>query len=211
MFIPYGLSERRRWNCTISPMPTSEEKAAFSERLKFALRRSPEKVAGATELANKFNLRHRGTHPVSPQTAHKWLTGRTIPTSDKLETLAEWLRVELHWLHYGPSPSVIEHPTPQPLPRDARYPPTPETIELASKIEALSPHLATSFRNWSSSSTAIRKSKRRNPDGERHAHRKTARRRPEAKKPHGRTMRLFYVHRGRLAARGATGVRPVSS
>ncbi|OXJ00823.1 transcriptional regulator [Burkholderia sp. AU33803] len=132
------------WDTTVElhnlPMPTSEEKAAFSERLKFALRRSPEKVTGATELANRFNLRHRGAQPVSPQTAHKWLTGRTIPTSDKLVTLAEWLRVEVHWLHYGPSPSVIEHPTPQPLPRDERYPPTPETIELASKIEALSPH-----------------------------------------------------------------------
>lgn len=122
------------------PMPTPEEKSAFSERLKFALRRSPEKVTGATELANRFNLRHHGAQPVSPQTAHKWLTGRTIPTPDKLETLADWLRVELHWLHYGPSPSVAEHPTPQPLPRDERYPPTPETIELASKIEALPPH-----------------------------------------------------------------------
>ncbi|WP_310640749.1 helix-turn-helix domain-containing protein, partial [Burkholderia cenocepacia] len=96
------------------------------------LRRSPEKVTGATELANRFNLRHRGAQPVSPQTAHKWLTGRTIPTPDKLATLADWLRVEVHWLHYGPSPSVIEHATPQPLPRDEHYPPTPETIELAS-------------------------------------------------------------------------------
>ncbi|TCW81195.1 transcriptional regulator [Burkholderia sp. SRS-46] len=121
-------------------MPTSEEKKAFSERLKFALQRSPHKITGATELANQFNLRHRGEHQVSPQTAHKWLTGRTIPTQDKLRTLAEWLRVELHWLHYGPSPNAAARTTPQPLPRDERYPPTPETIELASKIEALSPH-----------------------------------------------------------------------
>ncbi|SMF99180.1 FIG00452616: hypothetical protein [Burkholderia singularis] len=120
-------------------MPTLEEKAAFTERLKFALLRSPEKVTGATELALHFNLRHRGEHPVSPQTAHKWLTGRTIPTQDKLQTLAEWLRVDLHWLHYGPPPSTARV-TPQPLPRDEKYPPTPETIELASKIEALSPH-----------------------------------------------------------------------
>ncbi|WP_431820862.1 transcriptional regulator [Burkholderia sp. F1] len=121
-------------------MPTSEEKKAFSVRLKFALQRNPHKIAGATELANQFNLRHHGEHPVSPQTAHKWLTGRTIPTQDKLRTLAEWLRVDLHWLHYGPPPNTATHSTPQPLPRDERYPPTPETIELASKIEALSPH-----------------------------------------------------------------------
>ncbi|KVG76117.1 transcriptional regulator [Burkholderia ubonensis] len=121
-------------------MPTSEEKKAFSVRLKFALQRNPHKIVGATELANQSNLRHHGEHPVSPQTAHKWLTGRTIPTQDKLRTLAEWLRVDLHWLHYGPPPNGAAHSTPQPLPRDERYPPTPETIELASKIEALSPH-----------------------------------------------------------------------
>lgn len=121
-------------------MPTPEEKSAFTERLKFALLRSPEKVTGATELALHFNLRHHGEHPISPQTAHKWLTGRTIPTQDKLKTLAYWLRVDLHWLHYGPPPNAAARSTPQPLPRDERYPPTPETIELASKIEALSPH-----------------------------------------------------------------------
>ncbi|PTB21635.1 transcriptional regulator [Trinickia symbiotica] len=121
-------------------MPTAEEKAAFSERLKFALLRSPEKVTGGTQLALHFNLRHHGEHPVSPQTAHKWLTGRTIPTDDKLQTLAEWLRVDLHWLHYGPPPNAAASATPKPLPRDEKYPLTPETIELASKIEALSPH-----------------------------------------------------------------------
>lgn len=87
-------------------MPTLEEKAAFAERLKFALQRSPEKISGATALALRFNLRHRGEHPISPQTAHKWLTGRTIPTPDKLRTLADWLRVDLHWLHYGPPPGA---------------------------------------------------------------------------------------------------------
>ncbi|TKC83492.1 transcriptional regulator [Trinickia terrae] len=121
-------------------MPTVEEKMAFSERLKFALLRSPEKISGGTELALHFNLRHHGENSISPQTAHKWLTGRTIPTSDKLATLADWLRVDLHWLHYGPPPSAAARSTPRPLPRDEKYPLTPETIELASKIEALSPH-----------------------------------------------------------------------
>ena len=121
-------------------MPTAEEKAAFSERLKFALLRSPEKATGGTQLALQFNLRHRGGQPVSPQTAHKWLTGRTIPTADKLETLASWLRVDVHWLHYGPSPNASARTTPKPLPRDEKYPLTDESIELASKIEALSPH-----------------------------------------------------------------------
>lgn len=131
----FGVAERHNF-----PMPTVEEKNAFAERLKFALQRSPEKATGGTQLALHFNLRHRGDHPISPQTAHKWLTGRTIPTADKLKTLADWLRVDLHWLHYGPPPNVVARSTPKPLPRDEKYPLTPETIELASKIEALSPH-----------------------------------------------------------------------
>ncbi|KIG02510.1 transcriptional regulator [Caballeronia concitans] len=120
-------------------MPTPQEKADFSERLKFSMTRSPERMRGATDLANKFNLRFQG-EPVSAQTAHKWLTGRSIPTVDKLELLAEWLKVDLHWLHYGPPPSGSSQTTPKPLARDEKYPASEETLELASKIEALSPH-----------------------------------------------------------------------
>lgn len=121
-------------------MPTPEEKAAFTERLKFAMKRAPEKLRGGTDLAMHFNLRYHG-EPVSPQTAHKWLTGRTIPKEDKLRTLAEWLSVALHWLHYGPpSGGAVSTTVPKPLPRDEKYPLSPEALELASKIEALSPH-----------------------------------------------------------------------
>jgi transcriptional regulator with XRE-family HTH domain len=120
-------------------MPTPKEKSDFSERLKFSMTRAPEKMRGATDLANKFNLRYRG-EPVSAQTAHKWLTGRSIPTIDKLQTLADWLKVDLHWLHYGPPPSGNAQSTPKPLARDEAYPTSEETLELASKIEALSPH-----------------------------------------------------------------------
>lgn len=89
-------------------MPTNDEKVAFSKRLEFALRRSPEPVQGATELALRFNLRHQG-NAVSPQTTHKWLSGRAIPTNDKLATIAKWLNVGEHWLHYGAPPAK---PTP---------------------------------------------------------------------------------------------------
>jgi hypothetical protein len=116
-------------------MPTPDEKAAFADRLKLAMRRRHGRVPGATELANRFNLRYQGVS-VSAQTAHKWLTGRTIPARDKLETFAAWLEVDLHWLHYGPSPAAraAEPPT-----RDDRYPLNAETLELASRIGALSP------------------------------------------------------------------------
>jgi transcriptional regulator with XRE-family HTH domain len=122
-----------------SSMPTQTEKAAFSERLKFSMSRAPEKLRGATDLANKFNLRYQGDS-VSAQTAHKWLTGRSIPTVDKLQVLAEWFKVDLHWLHYGPPPSGTSQSTPKPLARDEQYPMSEETLELVTKIEALSPH-----------------------------------------------------------------------
>ncbi|HYD96462.1 MAG TPA: transcriptional regulator [Noviherbaspirillum sp.] len=129
-------------------MPTSEEKAAFSQRLSLALRRSQEPVQGATDLALRFNLRHRGD-AISVQTAHKWLTGRAIPTNEKLATLAEWLNVNEHWLHYGPAPKSTQA-------NEQRAPygttggktgaakgvgkPSPETLALAAKIQALPPH-----------------------------------------------------------------------
>ena len=111
-------------------MPTSKEKSAFAKRLQDQIARK--NIKGGTQLARQFNLLHRGEAPVSPQTAHKWLTGRTIPTSDKLQTLADWLGVGVHWLHYGPPPPVGAKS--KPLAPGEKYPLTPEAIELASKI-----------------------------------------------------------------------------
>ena len=116
-------------------MPTSKEKLAFAKRLQDQIARK--NVKGGTQLARQFNLLHRGEAPVSPQTAHKWLTGRTIPTPDKLQTLADWLGVGMHWLHYGPPPPVDLKS--KPLAPGEKYPLTPEAIQLASKIEALDP------------------------------------------------------------------------
>jgi len=132
-------------------MPTSEEKTAFANRLKLALRRGPEPVRGATELALRFNLRHPG-NAVSAQTAHKWLTGRAIPTKEKLSTLAEWLHVSEHWLHYGPPTervlNVKEPGAAYETSRTGKAPaaakgagkPAPEALALAEKIQALPPH-----------------------------------------------------------------------
>jgi transcriptional regulator with XRE-family HTH domain len=114
-------------------MPTIDEKAAFSKRLKLALRRSSEPVNGATELALRFNLRYTG-EAVTAQTAHKWITGRAIPTNDKLATIAKWLNVDEHWLHYGPPSKKATPADPQPTK------PAPELIALAVKIQALQPH-----------------------------------------------------------------------
>lgn len=132
-----------------APMPTLEEKSAFSQRLKLALMRVSEPVRGATELALRFNLRYRG-NAVSPQTAHKWLSGRAIPTRDKLTVLAEWLDVSEHWLHYGAPVEkglkVAQEAAPYETVRTARSPsrhagkPSPEALALAAKIQALPAH-----------------------------------------------------------------------
>jgi transcriptional regulator with XRE-family HTH domain len=123
-------------------MPISNEKQAFADRLKLALRRAPGKPDGPTELARFFNLRYLGT-PVSTQTVDKWLKGRAIPKLDKLETLAKALRVDLHWLRYGPppkgTPAAKRKPKPLPPP-DEKYPASTESLELATKIESLMPH-----------------------------------------------------------------------
>lgn len=97
------------------------EKAGFSERLKQAFVRTCNKNPSATELATQFNLRHPN-EPITPQAAQKWLTGRAKPTPDKLQTLAAWLDVPLHWLSYGAPEPVARKPgmaarhnrTPQP-------------------------------------------------------------------------------------------------
>lgn len=82
-------------------MPTTlSEKAAFAERLKLSLTRSRKKISTATELALQFNLRHPNA-PVTQQAAQKWLSGTAFPTPDKMETLADWLGVPIHWLRFG--------------------------------------------------------------------------------------------------------------
>jgi len=119
-------------------MPTYDEKVAFSKRLEFALRRSPEAVNGASELALRFNLLYE-EGSISPQTAHKWLTARAIPKNDKLARLAEWLNVDEHWLHYGPPPSKQGMVKNGKAAKAANSAPSPDTVNLALKIQALPP------------------------------------------------------------------------
>ncbi|MFM0042521.1 helix-turn-helix transcriptional regulator [Paraburkholderia sediminicola] len=117
-------------------MPTSKEKHAFAKRLEDSL---PKDLRGGTALSKKFNFLYASGPAVSPQTAHKWLSGTTIPKPDKLRVLAEWLQVDLHWLQYGPGPSGKT----KPLARGEKYPLTPETVELvtqmANRFAGLSP------------------------------------------------------------------------
>lgn len=81
-------------------MSKVDEKQEFAARLKLALKRSRKTIETASELALQFNLRHPN-NSISQQAAHKWLTGKSCPTRDKIETLATWLDVPVDWLRYG--------------------------------------------------------------------------------------------------------------
>ena len=61
-------------------------------------------------LEVEFNQRWWG-RSVSLQAAWSWLNGKAIPAQDKLQTLAEWLKVEPQVLRFGPqvARSVQEH------------------------------------------------------------------------------------------------------
>ncbi|MBG9388370.1 helix-turn-helix domain-containing protein [Caenimonas sp. DR4.4] len=88
-------------------MPTAwDDKAAFSERLRSALKRAPGAIQSAAQLAHEFNLRHDG-ESVSDQAAQKWITGKARPSPEKLETLAQMLGVTAYWLRNGSPPAPV--------------------------------------------------------------------------------------------------------
>jgi transcriptional regulator with XRE-family HTH domain len=75
------------------------EKKEFSERLRAAMQAQKLEVSGSV-LEREFNLRWLGK-PVGRQTVWKWLNGEAIPTQDKLQELAKWLKLDSHHLRYG--------------------------------------------------------------------------------------------------------------
>lgn len=81
-------------------MNSSEERLAFSERLRQALDNASYSPSSPTELAREFNHRFRG-QSVTVHAARKWLHGESIPTQDKLRALANWLDVPADWLRFG--------------------------------------------------------------------------------------------------------------
>ena len=75
------------------------EKQAFSERLREAMVRAGH-AASPSVLEHQFNLRWHG-RSISNQAAWAWLNARSMPTQDKLQVLAEWLKVEPEVLRFG--------------------------------------------------------------------------------------------------------------
>lgn len=75
------------------------EKIEFTERLRTAMTQAGY-VASPSVLEHEFNLRWPGKS-ISNQAAWGWLNNRSIPTQDKMQVLAEWLKVEPHVLRFG--------------------------------------------------------------------------------------------------------------
>jgi len=51
-------------------------------------------------LEREFNRRYWG-RPVTLQAVRRWMRGEAIPAQDKLQVLAEWLKVEPQVLRFG--------------------------------------------------------------------------------------------------------------
>lgn len=81
--------------------------STFGMRLKAALKRTNTAYTSPTKLATEFNLRHYGK-PVSAQAVRKWLESNSIPSVDKIVTLANWLGVSSAWLLFGENLGVEE-------------------------------------------------------------------------------------------------------
>ena len=81
-------------------MTLADEKQGFSKRLKEAIRRARIDISSPTLIAREFNLRYHGD-PVSTQAVRKWLSGKALPSQDKVRVLGLWLDVPAHWLRFG--------------------------------------------------------------------------------------------------------------
>ncbi len=114
-------------------MPTAQEKAEFSTRLKQALKNTSP-TTGAADLARLFNAQTPSFSGIgiSVQTAHKWLTGKAIPASEKISILAERLGVSKDWLRHEAQPESAQS--------TINNPALLQVTKLIEKIQALPEH-----------------------------------------------------------------------
>jgi transcriptional regulator with XRE-family HTH domain len=75
------------------------EKFEFSNRLRQAMADAGY-AASPSVLEQEFNLRWYG-RSISNQAAWNWLNSKAVPTQDKIQVLAEWLKVEPEVLRFG--------------------------------------------------------------------------------------------------------------
>ncbi len=76
-----------------------DEKTEFSQRLRKAIEDAGYSLR-PTILEREFNTRYWG-RSVTVQAVRRWLRGEAIPSQEKLQVLAEWLKIEPHTLRFG--------------------------------------------------------------------------------------------------------------
>ncbi len=76
-----------------------DEKTEFAKRLRDAMTAAGYEPRPAV-LEKNFNSRYWGKS-VTFQAVSRWLRGEAIPSQEKLQVLADWLKVEPHVLRYG--------------------------------------------------------------------------------------------------------------
>ena len=76
-----------------------DEKAQFSQRLRKAIENAGYTLRPIV-LEREFNTRYWG-QSVTVQAVRRWLRGEAIPSQEKLQVLADWLKIEPHVLRYG--------------------------------------------------------------------------------------------------------------
>lgn len=75
------------------------EKAEFAKRLTDAMTKAGYALRPVV-LEREFNTRYWG-RSVTMQAVRRWLRGEAIPSQDKLQVLADWLKVEPQVLRFG--------------------------------------------------------------------------------------------------------------
>lgn len=83
------------------------EKLEFAQRLRDAMVGAGY-AARPSVLEREFNTRYWG-QSVTLQAVSRWLNGQAIPSQDKLQTLAEWLKVEPQILRFGAQVALSVH------------------------------------------------------------------------------------------------------
>jgi len=76
-----------------------DEKTEFSQRLRQAMESNGYPIRPII-LEREFNTRYWG-RPITVQAVRRWLRGEAIPSQEKLQVLADWLKVEPHVLRFG--------------------------------------------------------------------------------------------------------------
>jgi len=84
---------------------TNPDVEAFAARLRLAMKQAGFKLS-ATQLADAFILRYWG-EGITSHAARNWMTGVSIPKSEKLKTLSEILQITPQDLFFGPDKNAL--------------------------------------------------------------------------------------------------------